>query len=72
MGRRPLSEPREQITSLRLSKIERSEMQARCEQLGFKSISDYLRHLHKAAAHSDLRGVSQVDINGYGEIVQAH
>jgi DNA modification methylase len=72
MGRRPLSEPREQITSLRLSKLERSEMEACSSALGFKSISDYLRHLHKAAADAEKSTDSQIDIKSYGEIFKAH
>lgn len=72
MGRRPLSEPRELITSLRLSKPERGEMEARSSALGFKSVSDYLRHLHKAAADAEKCKVSQIDINSYGDLFESH
>ncbi len=72
MGRRPLSAPREIITSLRLSTPERSEMQVRSDALGFKSISDYLRHLHKAAADAEKSRGAQIDINSYGDLFESH
>lgn len=72
MGRRPISEPREQITSLRLSKPEKSEMEARSSDLGFKSVSDYLRHLHKSAVDAQKCKFPKIDINSYGDLFESH
>ena len=54
MPRPLLSEPRENIASVRLTAFERAEMETTAEALGFKSLGDYMRHLHRAsidAAH---------------------
>lgn len=72
MGRRPLSELREKITSLRLSELERSEMLARCSALGYKSVSDYLRHLHKAATDAEKNKISQIDVDSYGALIDSY
>jgi site-specific DNA-methyltransferase (cytosine-N4-specific) len=72
MGRRPLLEPRAKITSLRLTAPERGEMEDRSVALGFKSVSDYLRHLHKAALGAEKHRVSQIDINSYGDLFESH
>lgn len=47
MARNPVLNPKEKTTSLRVSSSERDEMERNAIRLGFKSISDYLRYLHK-------------------------
>jgi site-specific DNA-methyltransferase (cytosine-N4-specific) len=52
---RPISKnPRQEITSIRLTSSERLEMESASEKLGFKSLADYLRHLHSAYLDSSL------------------
>jgi DNA modification methylase len=72
MGRRPLSEPRVKVTSLRLTTHERSEMEIRSKAMGFKSISDYLRHLHIIAEKLKKSSPAQTDINNYGDLFEAY
>jgi site-specific DNA-methyltransferase (cytosine-N4-specific) len=72
MGRRPLSHPREIVTSLRLSKHERSEMVVRCKELGFKSISDYLRHLHNTESKASTDQTSNKNTKDYGDLFESH
>ncbi len=43
----PITEPRQNIVSLRLTSAERRQMEKTAESLGFRTLSDYLRHLHK-------------------------
>lgn len=40
------SEVRETTTSVRLTSAEKTEMEQNAKDLGFRSVSDYLRHLH--------------------------
>ena len=47
MARTPAAEPRETTTSVRLSAAERAEMEENAGRLGFKSLSDYVRELHR-------------------------
>lgn len=47
MPRTPSAQPRDLITSLRLTAIEREEMLGECAAQGFATLSDYLRHLHR-------------------------
>lgn len=42
------TETRKTTTSIRLTATEREEMQELASNLGFRSISDYIRHLHRA------------------------
>lgn len=72
MGRPLALEPRERITSLRLTGGERAEMDARSEALGFKSLSDYLRHLHRAAADAAKINTATIDVTKYGDLIEAH
>jgi DNA modification methylase len=72
MGRPLVLEPREKITSLRLTGYERNEMETRSEALGFKSLSDYLRHLHKAAADAEKSKVAKIDVTKYGDLIESH
>lgn len=50
MPRPQLSEPRTNIASLRLTSSERREMEQVSQEHGFRSLGDYIRHLHKSAA----------------------
>lgn len=72
MGRPHVLEPRENITSLRLTGYERNEMETRSEALGFKSLSDYLRHLHKAAADAEKSKVTKIDVTKLRELIESH
>lgn len=50
MGRPSINEPRDSIASLRLTLGEREEIKKTSKALGFRSISDYMRHLHRESA----------------------
>lgn len=67
MPRPHVSEPRENIASLRLTANERQEMEFTSASLGFKSISDYIRHLHKVAAAPEARA-KQLREKSYGPL----
>lgn len=71
MPRPHVSEPRENITSLRLTATERLEMEKNSQALGFRSLSDYLRHLHHVSMAPSKR---EEHINGksYGPFSEAH
>jgi DNA modification methylase len=48
---RPKSDdPRTEVANVRLTPDERDEMEALAEQLGFSTISEYVRHLHRNCA----------------------
>lgn len=47
MVRNPSMDPKETTTSVRISAKERIEMEENAKRLGFKTLSDYLRHLHQ-------------------------
>ena len=49
MVRPHVAEPRESTTSFRLTARERDEMEIASKDRGFKSLGDYIRHLHSAA-----------------------
>ena len=72
MVRQLVLEPREKITSLRLTSCERNEMDARAEALGFKSLSDYLRHLHKAAVATEKNKETNIELEKYGTLLESH
>ena len=72
MGRPLVLEPREKITSLRLTSCERNEMDARAEALGIKSLSDYLRHLHKAAVATEKNKETNIELEKYGTLLESH
>lgn len=46
MGRTPSDNPRRAVLSLRLTEQERNDVERMAEDLGYRSASDYLRHLH--------------------------
>ena len=72
MGRRPLSHPKDVVTSLRLSSYERHEMEVQIKDMGFKSISDYIRHLHKAGLKKKTDNPSKSKIKDYGALIRSH
>jgi site-specific DNA-methyltransferase (cytosine-N4-specific) len=45
--------PRTEITNVRLTREERSELEAAAKKKGFPSISEYIRFLHNSAEHAD-------------------
>ncbi len=49
MARPKAEDPRSTFLNFRLTEQERSEIESRAAQLGMKSVSDYLRHLHHQA-----------------------
>lgn len=52
MVRPKAANPKETTTSVRVSANERSEMEENAKRLGFKTLSDYLRHLHEESVKS--------------------
>jgi DNA modification methylase len=67
---RPVSaNPRDDIASVRLTTSERSEMEEASEAAGFKSISDYIRHLHRASEQK--KGDAAAIHRKPGKLVQA-
>jgi site-specific DNA-methyltransferase (cytosine-N4-specific) len=47
-------------------------MDARAEALGFKSLSDYLRHLHKAAVATEKNKETNIELEKYGTLLESH
>lgn len=47
-------------------------MDARVEALGFKSLSDYLRHLHKAAVATEKNKETNIELEKYGTLLESH
>lgn len=72
MIRPPVSELQEKITSLRLTSNERNQMETRSQELGYKSLSDYLLHLHKAAVDAETSKASKSDLKKFGELYESH
>jgi DNA modification methylase len=72
MGRPPVSQPRENVTSIRLTTNERKEMEEVSGRLGFKSLGDYLRHLHNVSAAPLRKQQKGSDRQNYGLLNKAH
>jgi DNA modification methylase len=72
MARPHVVEPRENVASLRLTLAERQEMEVASASLGFKSLSDYIRHLHKASASASERAKPSTKKKDYGSLSQAY
>lgn len=53
MARPRAEHPRTKVTNLRLTEQEREEFEAKAEELGLKSISEYIRFLHDVFAEKD-------------------
>lgn len=72
MARPHVAEPRANVASLRLTAAERAEMEAAAATQGFRSLSDYLRHLHSVAV-APARKAQRVPGMAYGgAFVEAH
>jgi DNA modification methylase len=72
MGRPPLSQPRENVTSIRLTANERQEMEEVSAALGFKSLGDYLRHLHNVSAAPMRKQRQELHGRNFGKLHEAH
>lgn len=72
MVRTPSAEPKETTASVRISTSERLEMEENARALGFKSLSDYIRHLHKESANSRSEKKSVVAGRKRGKLVEFH
>lgn len=66
-----LSETREKIASIRLTAQERTEMDEAAAASGFKTLSDYVRHLHKASLNTARAGRPTIE-KKYGDLTEAH
>lgn len=72
MVRPHVAEPRENIASLRLTNNERLEMESTSKALGFKSLGDYIRHLHKVAVGPEKKRIDKLNGKTYGPFSEAH
>lgn len=71
MVRSHVSKPCDNIASLRLTLHERQEMESISAVLGFKTLSDYIRHLHSVAVKQDAKP-ERVNGESYGPFSVAH
>lgn len=72
MGRPPLAMTRDSVMSIRLTPDERQEMEEVSATLGFNSLSDYLRHLHKASVTRSRREPTEVKKGGFDKLLESH
>ena len=72
MGRPPLAQTRENITSIRLTTHERQEMEEVSATLGFKSLGDYLRHLHNVSAAPMRKQRQELLGRDFGKLHEVH
>jgi DNA modification methylase len=72
MVRPHVAEPSENIASLRLTNNERLEMESTSKALGFKSLGDYIRHLHKVAVGPEKKRIDKLNGKTYGPFSEAH
>jgi len=72
MGRPPLAQTRENITSIRLTMHERQEMEEVSASLGFKSLGDYLRHLHNVSVAPMRKQRAELHGRDFGKLSEAH
>lgn len=71
MGR-PVSQPRENVSSIRLTTNERQEMEEVSAALGFKSLGDYLRHLHNVSAAPMRKKRQKCHGRNFAKLREAH
>ncbi|MEO3946212.1 site-specific DNA-methyltransferase [Gorillibacterium sp. CAU 1737] len=57
MARNISNNPRENTVSIRLTSEERQDMETLAKDLGFRTISDYLRHLHTSQTRQNINKV---------------
>ena len=72
MGRPPLAQTRENVTSIRLTTNERQEMEDVSASLGFKSLGDYLRHLHTVSMAPMRQQKEELHGREFGKLIEAH
>lgn len=72
MGRPPLAQTRGNILSIRLTTNERKEMEEVSATLGFKSLADYLRHLHNVSVAPMRKQREQLHGRDYGKLNEVH
>ncbi len=63
MARPRAEHPRTKVTNLRLTEQEREEFEAKTEELGLKSISEYIRFLHDVFAEKE--EAEEITLAGY-------
>ena len=72
MGRPLLAQTRENVTSIRLTTNERQEMEDVSASLGFKSLGDYLRHLHNVSMVPARKQRDELHGRDFGKLIEAH
>lgn len=72
MGRPLLAQTRENVTSIRLTTHERQEMEDVSASLGFKSLGDYLRHLHNVSMAPARKQREELHGRNFGKLIEAH
>lgn len=72
MGRPPLAQTRENVTSIRLTTNERQEMEDVSASLGFKSLGDYVRHLHNVSMAPVRKQKEELYGRDFGKLIEAH
>ncbi len=71
-GKTSASPTRENVTSIRLTTHERNEMEEVSATLGFKSLGDYLRHLHNVSMTPMRKQREQLHGRDFGKLNVAH
>lgn len=72
MVRPKVANPKARVTSLRLSEAEKEEMERASKILGYRSVSDYLRHLHEASISKQHALLNNPAKKNYGALRVAH
>lgn len=72
MVRPRVDDPRAKVTSLRLSESEKTEMERASKILGYRSVGDYLRHLHDASVSMMQEVLKNPIEKSYGTLNIAH
>ncbi len=72
MARTPAVNPKETTASVRISLSERQEMEENAKVLGFRSLSDYIRHLHKESVKKNTEKKISVGDHQRSNLVKFH
>ena len=72
MVRPRVTDPKARVTSLRLSEAEKEEMERASKVLGYRSVGDYLRHLHEASISKQHALLNNPFAKTYGPLEVAH
>jgi len=67
-----VTEPRESTTSFRLTARERNEMEIASRNQGFKSLGDYIRHLHNSAVIGGREKDYPAERKTFGSLKEEH